>query len=90
MLRMCLSIASAVTALALGSAANAATLTVITDQPSYQVGDTILLVVTGDAEGTNDSSIYGRLLFDNPSVADFASGDPNEAYVGDDGSCPSP
>ena len=71
----------ALTALALASIANAATLTVTPDQTSYQVGDTITLIVTGDHQGASTARIFGQLLFSNPSVADFASGTPGQTQI---------
>jgi len=45
------------------TAAHAATLTVSPDQPSYIVGDTVTLTITGDPQGTPASSIFGRLEY---------------------------
>jgi len=45
------------------TAASAATLTVVSDQGSYNVGDTITLTVTGDASTNLADSLYGRLIY---------------------------
>ena len=50
--------------LLLGGSAGAATLTITPDKSTYLVGETITLSVLGDAEGTSDNGIFGRLLFD--------------------------
>jgi hypothetical protein len=52
--------------------AGAATLTITPDLPVYQVGDTITLNVSGDAEGAADNLIYGPLLFD-ADLANYVS-----------------
>jgi len=63
----------------LASAANAATLTVVANQASYNPGDTITLTVTGDTQAGVAILIFGRLLFDNtaplggPAAVDAAS-----------------
>jgi len=66
------------TLIGLASAANAATLSVVADQSSYLVGDTITLTVTGDSQAAQDIFIFGRLLFDNPAVAAIATGAPTQ------------
>lgn len=43
------------------TAASAATLSVVSDQASYNVGDTITLTVTGDSQGAPTTQIIGRL-----------------------------
>jgi hypothetical protein len=59
-------------AVALATAASAATLTITPDRSTYAVGDTITLSVFGDSEGAADSTIYGRILFDG-SLATYVS-----------------
>jgi hypothetical protein len=76
------------TLIGLASAANAATLTVVADQPSYNVGDTITLTVTGDTTAGFSLLAFGRLLFDNPAVAAFSTGTPNQTAMLAFGSIP--
>lgn len=45
------------------AAANAATLSVVSDSATYSVGQTITLTVTADPEGGADNSVFGRLLY---------------------------
>ena len=69
------------TTLALATAANAATLSVVADSPTYTIGQTITLTVTGDSEGGTATGIFGRLLFDNPAVAAIATGTPSQTTL---------
>lgn len=71
---------AALAVLALASSAGAATLTVVADQSSYNVGDTITLTVTGDSQGASSLAIFGRLLFSAP-VANFGSGTPTQTTL---------
>jgi hypothetical protein len=48
--------------------ANAATLSVNSDKLTYNVGETITLLVYGDAEGASAYGIYGRLQYDGSLV----------------------
>jgi hypothetical protein len=50
--------------LGFATAASAATLSVVSNQASYNVGDTITLSVSGDAQGATSYGLIGRLLFD--------------------------
>ena len=45
------------------NSADATTLTVVSDKPSYVVGETITLTVTGDSQGGAAVSIFGRLTY---------------------------
>ena len=67
------SMLSTLFALALASAAHAATLTVVADQVHYNIGDTATLTVTADTQGASSLLAFGRLLFDTP-VGNYASG----------------
>jgi hypothetical protein len=49
--------------LGLATAAGAATLTVASDKPTYNVGETITLTVSGDGAGATAYSLIGRLLY---------------------------
>lgn len=61
------------------STAHAATLGIGLNQGGvYDVGDTIEITVTGDSQGEETITIFGRLLFGTPSVADIASGTPTQ------------
>ena|SRR5688572_21662696 len=44
-------------------ASSAATLSVVSDKTTYNVGETITLSVSGDAQGASANFIYGRLDF---------------------------
>src|SRR5262245_51168544 len=50
--------------LGFATAASAATLSVVSNQAQYTVGDTITLSVSGDAQGAVGYGIIGRLLYD--------------------------
>jgi hypothetical protein len=54
--------------LGFATAASAATLSVVSNAASYNVGDTITLSVSGDAQGATSYGIIGRLLFDGSKV----------------------
>jgi hypothetical protein len=54
--------------LALVATAQAATLTIVSDKPTYAVGDTITLSVRGDSQGGTAFGIFGRLLY-SPALA---------------------
>lgn len=47
----------------LEGAARAATLGITTDQPTYLVGETITVTVSGDSQGGSDNIIFGQLLY---------------------------
>lgn len=55
-----------------GPHALASTLTITPDQTVYQVGDTITLSVSGDAQGASAYGVYGRILFD-AGLADYVA-----------------
>src|SRR5262245_37100118 len=67
--------------LGLASAAQAATLTVVTDRASYSIGDTITLTVTGDSQGASSLAIFGRLNFSNPSILALAAATPSQSTL---------
>jgi hypothetical protein len=48
----------------LAFSAQAATLSMVADQATYNVGDTITLTITGDAEGTAALAIFGAVNYD--------------------------
>lgn len=48
----------------LAFSAQAATLTIVADQATYNVGDTITLTITGDAEAGAASAIFGTVSYD--------------------------
>ncbi len=52
--------------------AHAATITITSDQPIYDVGDTITLSVHGDPEGAIGWGVYGGLVWD-PALAETLS-----------------
>lgn len=54
--------------LSFATAAGAATLTVVSDKLTYNVGETITLTVTGNGGGATAYSLLGRLLY-NSSLA---------------------
>jgi hypothetical protein len=88
MIRKSMVLMATLIAVALASASNAATLTLVADQPVYQVGDTITLTSTADTEGASGLLAFGRLLFSNPSIANIASGTPNQTAMLAFGSIP--
>ena len=49
--------------MAFAVASSAATLSVVSDKTTYNVGETITLTVSGDAQGASANFIYGRLDF---------------------------
>ena len=53
---------------AFATSANAASLTVVSDKTTYNVGETITLTVTGDDDGASTYGIYGRLIYSGASV----------------------
>jgi hypothetical protein len=57
----------------LGSSAGATTLTVVSDKPTYLVGETITLTITGDTEGAADFAILGQLTYEAASTSTVAS-----------------
>jgi hypothetical protein len=59
--------------IAVGSAANAATLVVVPDQSTYVVGETVTLTITGDPQGAQDDAIFGRLEYDPSSTSTLGS-----------------
>jgi hypothetical protein len=48
----------------LAFSAQAATLSMVADQATYNVGDTITLTITGDAEGDGATAIFGTVSYD--------------------------
>lgn len=56
--------ARAFVVLVASASATAATLSVAPDKPSYAVGETIVLTVTGDDQNASAFGIYGRLRYD--------------------------
>ena len=50
-------------ALGLSTAADAASLSVVSDKSSYAVGETITLTVIGDDQGEIDTEVFGRLEY---------------------------
>ncbi len=67
------SLLSASILLIVGSSAGATTLTVVSDKPTYLVGETITLTVTGDTEGASDAEIFGRLAYGAALTSTVAS-----------------
>jgi hypothetical protein len=57
----------------LGSSAAATTLTVVSDKPTYLVGETITLTITGDTEGAADAEILGQLTYEAALTSTVAS-----------------
>lgn len=55
---------AAVAMLGFAAAANAATLSVVSDKGTYNPGETIILTVTGDSEGAAANAIIGVLTYD--------------------------
>ncbi len=47
----------------LAGSARAVSLTITTNQPTYLVGETVTVTVTGDTLGGSDSAIFGRLVY---------------------------
>ena len=72
---------------ALGGPAHAATLALSVDQSVYQVGDTITLTVTGDAQGAFAPAIHARIEFSNPSILDLAGADTSTGFPCDPTGC---
>ena len=52
--------------------ASSATISITSDQPTYEVGDTITLTIAGDAEGATAWAAFGNLLYD-PSLTNTLS-----------------
>jgi hypothetical protein len=54
-------------ALLFASTAGAATLTIVSDKPTYLPGETITLTILGDSEGAVSTtySLFGRLVYDS-------------------------
>jgi len=48
---------------AFATAASAATITVVSNKLTYNVGEQVILTVTGDSEGGKDSEVFGRLEY---------------------------
>lgn len=46
------------------TAASGATLSIVSNSPTYTPGSTITLTVTGDDQGTTDYGIFGRIEYD--------------------------
>jgi len=53
----------------LAFSAQAATLTMVADQSTYNVGDTITLTITGDSEGGSASGIFGTVSYNQGLTA---------------------
>jgi len=54
---------------AFATAASGATLTVVSDKSTYNVGETITLTVTGDDQGATSQAVFGSLQY-NGSLVD--------------------
>jgi hypothetical protein len=67
--------------LGFATAASAATLSVVSDATSYNVGDTITLSVSGDGAGATSYSLIGRLVY-NTSLVSTGVGDSTQNAVG--------
>jgi hypothetical protein len=65
---------------AFATASSAATLAVVSDKTTYNVGETITLSVNGDAQGTTSYGVYGRLTYDGALVN---NGTRTQKVVGD-------
>lgn len=48
---------------ALAGSAGAATLGITTDKPTYLIGETVTVTVTGDSQGASDNAIFGELVY---------------------------
>lgn len=48
----------------LAFSAQAATLTMVTDKSTYNVGETITITVTGNSQGESATNVIGRITFD--------------------------
>lgn len=57
----------------MASLAQAATLTITSDEPVYDVGETIRLTVTGESMGGTAFGIFGQLLYDPALTETVAS-----------------
>jgi hypothetical protein len=53
---------------AFATGASAATLSIVSDKTTYNVGETITLSVSGDAQGASATGIYGRVVLDGSLV----------------------
>jgi hypothetical protein len=58
---------------AFATAASAATLTVASNKTTYSVGESITLLVSGDAQGASADGIFGRLQYDGSLVNNVGS-----------------
>jgi len=67
--------------LGFATAASAATLSVVSDAGTYNVGDTITLTVSGDGQGGTAYSLIGRLLY-SAALADTVSATQNAVGAG--------
>jgi len=59
-----LAVAGAVASVFLAFSAQAATLSIVADQATYNVGDTITLTITGDSQGGAALAIFGTVNYD--------------------------
>jgi len=57
----------------LGASAHGATLSVVPDKPTYLVGETISLTVTGNSQGGADNAIRGQLQYSSALTNTTAS-----------------
>ena len=62
-----------VSILSIAQAAGAASLSVVPDKITYNVGETITLVVTGDDAGATAYGVFGRLEYSAPLVKNATS-----------------
>jgi len=53
---------------AFATSASAATLSVVSDKTTYNVGETITLTVTGDDQGASATGVFGKLQYDGAFV----------------------
>jgi hypothetical protein len=53
---------------AFATSASAATLSIVSNKTTYNVGESITLTTSGDAQGATATFIYGRLVFDGSKV----------------------
>lgn len=58
--------------------ASAATLSIVSNKTTYNVGESITLTVSGDAQGASADGIYGRIVFDG-SLINLTNSAPNVA-----------
>lgn len=61
-------------AVGFAAVANAATLTISSDKTSYNVGEAIVLTITGDSGGASAAGVFGALALTGSGSATYASG----------------